>query len=289
MSLLKETTSVVLGMLLCIAADGQNLSLSTKSFETAGAQDLSLSTKNFKKAVRLLEKDIIGGNWEGVQAPLAAVELFPQLAHEFNRATAVMGANEDLRWRPQVSGDVIRSYERDMQVREDFNRVLKELRQDVGKLEERFRDLDRKFAEQKAQLKAEEEAFRESWRILKKDIAPVVGDPDIRHLRITWPEGLPEETRDVFDTLVTQLLATQYSEARAAKWEHLTGVFQRLHNIQEAGAQETMREMELQKKWIKRDPDDFFRNLGFSIAHCIVRNEEANERSAQMRDAALGK
>ncbi len=274
---------------MCVSASvSRMLLLGLFCAVSLGAQGISFSVDNFRAAVRLLEKGVIEGSWEGVQAPSAGLKVSYQLAHEFNRVTAAMKGHERLRNRPQGSDDVVNSYELDMQSREEFNIVLMEFRQDVGEQEDLFRDLNQLFARQRSELEERDAAFKEALRIIDDDIAPIVDDGTVAALYITWPYGLPQEVRDVLESVLDQLLAADYPEARAAKWRYLTRIFQRLHNDHRESFREALREMEMQRKLLKYDPAEFFKELGFSVGYCIKKNDEANERSAQMRNGALG-
>ncbi|MCP4545086.1 MAG: hypothetical protein GY835_01315 [bacterium] len=252
------------------------------------ATQFSFSKKDLKEAAHLLEIGTIEGSMQTVRAPAAALLLFPQLTHEFNRIERTMRENERLRLQPKSVADVVNSYELDIIKREEFNVILREFRQVAGKLKERFENLDHILTKERDDLEEEAIAFRTVAKIIAQEVSLVVSDPEIRHLRISWPNALPKEVTDVLDRHLVQLLATEDLEARTIEWSYLDRTLRRLRTSHQIAYEQALRDMEMQRKIVKHEPERVFKEIGFMIAYCIEKNREANERSEHMRWVVLG-
>ncbi len=252
------------------------------------ADDISFSKRKLREAVRLLDDEAIKGSRRTVLAPSAALLLFPQLTHEFNRIERRMVQNEMRRRRPEGTEEVVNSYELDIQSRKDFNAILRELRQHAGELEERFHNLENILGQEAEIFEEEAAAFCEADQIIERDISPVAMDPEINHFRVFWPEALPEGTSDALDGQLRLLLATEYLETRTAEWLHLNRIFERFRTDHQTAYQQALRDMDMERGLLRHDPAQVFKEIGYMIAYCIRENEEANNLSDEMRRVILG-
>lgn len=249
------------------------------------AQESGITGKALEEAAEMIDREPFSGSEPTLQAPTALLFLFPEMLREYTEAQRTMAGHQETRRRPESIQDVVSSHELDIDIRQHFNVRLRLAKQKVAHLRDRFEGLEEDLSEEEEHLARVERAFRESGKQLRRWIERDFPDASSWP---TWPRELPPEVRDTLDEQLERLVAHEEPAERAMALARLERSFNRLARDHAATRREARRVIAGERTLLKHGALHVFKEIGFQIAECLERNEDANVTSRRMIDITLG-